>query len=247
MDPTTGPELAPAEGVAEGRPVLPAREMGLALAYFPIYLAYLFWQLEGEFGHWGSMVLLPLLLVLILNWGRAAPISSALASFGLRWGNLRRGLGLTLVLGVALGFLQVFMSRSGPEVLEAFRNGSAAYLLPLAFVLMLATAGFTEEFFFRGFLQTRLEGLLGSKWGGLVLTSVLFGVYHLPYAYFNPNWPSSGDWGAAWMSALGQGIPGGLILGGLYLHSRKNLAACIILHALINTFPAIGLLKFGGG
>ena len=247
MNQTSGPELAPAAGEAHDPWVPPAKEMWLALAYFPLYLAYLFWQLEGEFGHWGTMVLLPLLLVLALNWGREAPISSALASFGLRWGNLRRGLGLTLVLGVVLGLVQVFMSRSGPAVLEAFRAGTAVYLLPLAFLLMLGMAGFTEEFFFRGFLQTRIEAMAGSKWVGLILTSVLFGVYHLPYAYFNPNWPSSGDWGAAWMSALGQGIPGGLILGGLYLYSRKNLAACIVLHSLINSFPAIGLIKFGGG
>lgn len=242
-----GPELAPSDGGAS-RPWVPnPRESWVAVAYFPLYLAYLFWQLEGEFGHWGTMVLLPLLLVLVLNRGREAPISSALAGFGLRWGNLRRGLGVTVVLGVGLGVFQLFLSRSGPAVLEAFRTGTALYLLPLAFVLMLGMAGFTEEFFFRGFLQTRLEALAGSKWVGLILTSLLFGVYHLPYAYMNPNWPSSGDWGAAWISALGQGIPGGLILGGLYLFSGRNLAACIILHALVDTFPAMGLIKFGGG
>ena len=247
MNPRPVPDLTPLVGEPPHPWAPAAREMWLAVAYFPLYLAYLFWQLEGELGHWGTMVLLPLLLVLVLNWGREAPISSALASFGLRWGNLRRGLGVTLVLGVGLGLFQLFLSRSGPAVLEAFRTGTALYLLPLAFVLMLGMAGFTEEFFFRGFLQTRVEALAGSKWVGLILTSVLFGVYHLPYAYFNPNWPSAGDWGGAWMSALGQGIPGGLILGGLYLFSGRNLAACIILHALVDTFPAVGLIKFGGG
>lgn len=247
MKPRPGPEHAPFEGGPPPPPVLAPREKWLAVVYYPLYLAYLFWQLEGELGHWGTMVLLPFLLVLALNSGREAPFSSALASFGLRWGNLRRGLGMTLVLGVGLGLVQLFLSRSGPAVLEAFRTGTALYLFPLAFVLMLGMTGFTEEFFFRGFLQTRLEALAGSKWVGLILTSVLFGVYHLPYAYFNPNWPSSGDWGGAWMSALGQGIPGGLILGGLYLASGRNLVACVILHALVDTFPAMGLIKFGGG
>jgi membrane protease YdiL (CAAX protease family) len=247
MDPRPRPELTPFEGESPYPLALTSRETWLAVAYFPLYLAYLFWQLEGELGHWGTMVLLPLLLVLVLNRGREGPLRSALASFGLRWGNLRRGLGVTLVLGVGLGLFQVFLSRSGPAVLEAFRTGTALYLLPLAFVLMLGMAAFTEEFFFRGFLQTRIEALAGSKWVGLILTSVLFGVYHLPYAYFNPNWPSAGDWGAAWMSALGQGVPGGLILGGLYLFSGRNLAACILLHALVGAFPAMGLLKFGGG
>jgi membrane protease YdiL (CAAX protease family) len=222
-------------------------EQWLAPVFFLGYMAYLFWSLEGELGHWGTMVLLPLLLVIFLNRGRENPFSSALATFGLKWGTLRRGLGLTMVLGVVLGMVQLFMSRSGPVALDAFRTGTALYLLPLSFVLMLALAGFTEEFFFRGFLQSRFETLMGSKWWALLLTSLLFGIYHLPYAYFNPNWPSAGDWGAAWMSSLGQGIPGGLVLGGLYIYSRKNLAVCIVLHALVDAFPVMGMIKFGGG
>ena len=234
-------------GSPDGTRQFSSKEKWLAPGYFLVYLGYLFWHGEGELGHWGTMVLLPFLLVFLLNRGEGGTVSTALASFGLRRGNLRRGLLVTLALGVALGLVQVFLSRSGPAVMEAFRSGTALYLLPLAFVLMLAMAGFTEEFFFRGFLQTRLEDLLRSRTGGLLVTSVLFGVYHLPYAYFNPNWPSAGDWGAAWSSALGQGIPAGLILGGLYLYSRRNLLACIILHALVDTFPAVGLIKFGEG
>ena len=239
-------EPTPVEGPPGAAHGLSPAEGWLAPAYFALYLGYLFWSPESEWRHWGTLFLLPLILVLLLNRGRERPLASALASFGLRKGNLRRGLGLTLLLGMALGLVQVLLSRSGPAVLEAFRNGTALFLLPLAFVFLVMTAGFTEEFFFRGFLQTRLESLTGSKWWALLVASILFGVYHVPYAYLNPNWPSAGDWGAAWMSALGQGIPGGLILGGLYLYARHNLVVCIILHALVDTFPAIGMIKFGG-
>ena len=72
-------------------------------------------------------------------------------------------------------------------------------------------------------------------------------VYHLPYAYLNPRWPSAGDWGAAWGAALGNGVPAGLVLGTLYNTSRNNLVACIILHSLINAFPAMTMLRFSGG
>ncbi len=229
----------------EPTPISPT-ETWLAPAYFLLYMAYLFWRQESEALHWVSLVFIPVLLVLILNRRMPKSVASTLASFGLRRGNLTRGLGLTLVLGSALGLFQLFFSRNGPAALEAFASGKALYLFPLGFILMLLTAGFTEEVFFRGFLQTRLEALTGSKWGGLIVTSLLFGLYHLPYAYFNPNWPSAGNWGAAWGSALGQGIPGGLVLGGVYLYSRKNLLASIILHALINSFPAMGMIRFSG-
>jgi len=97
----------------------------------------------------------------------------------------------------------------------------------------------------RGFLQTRVEALARSKWLTVLIVSLLFRVYHLPYAYFNPNWPSAGDWGAAWVAALGNGVPGGLVLGALYVKSNRNLVACIVLQSMIGAFPAMTALKFG--
>jgi membrane protease YdiL (CAAX protease family) len=247
--PTRGVDLAdPVASVRVGEEpiaIYPV-ETWLAPTYFLLYMAYLFWRPEDEALHWVSLVLIPVLLVMYLKRRTPRTVASTLASFGLRRGNLTRGLGFTLVLGTGLGLFQLFFSRSGPAALEAFASGRALYLFPLAFILMLLTAGFTEEVFFRGFLQTRMEALLGSKWSGLIVTSLFFGLYHLPYAYFNPNWPSAGDWGAAWGSALGQGVPGGLVLGGVYLYSRKNLLACIILHSLINAFPGMGMIRFSG-
>ncbi|MGD8360420.1 MAG: CPBP family intramembrane metalloprotease [Gemmatimonadota bacterium] len=227
---------------------LPGTEPGTWLAplYFLLYLAYLFWRQESELLHWASLVLLPFLLVFALHRRDGGSLRSSLGSLGIRRGNLRGGFRITLVLGIVLGCAQLLLSRSGPVVLDAVLTGRALYLFPLAFVLMLLTAGFTEEFFFRGFLQTRLESLTRSKGWGLVLASIAFGFYHLPYAYFNPHWPSAGDWGAALGASLGQGVPGGLILGGLFIFSRRNLVACVLLHALVDTFPAMGLIKFGG-
>ena len=120
----------------------------------------------------------------------------------------------------------------------------ALFLLVMAFLLF--TTALTEEVFFRGYLQTRLERLTGSRFAGLLLASVLFGVYHLPYAYLNPMWPSSGDWGAAFSAALGQGIPGGLILGGLFIYARGNLVAPILVHAAVDLLPASTMIKIQG-
>ncbi|NIQ59935.1 MAG: hypothetical protein GWN85_42720 [Gemmatimonadetes bacterium] len=76
------------------------------------------------------------------------------------------------------------------------------------------------------------------------LASVYFAAY---LAYLNPNWPSAGDWGAAWSAALGQGVPAGLILGGLYLVSGRNLIACVLLHSMINAVPAMTMIHLSGG
>lgn len=235
----------------------------LAPVYLAAYLGYLFLlHRESELEHWVGLVLVPLLLVLaararVGRRARGGPspgegrswrsvLAGAFASFGLRPGGLTRGLGAALVLGVAIGLVQVRYARAGEAVMEAARTGRIVWLLPLAFVLLLFLTGFTEEFFFRGFLQTRLEALTRSRWLGWIAATAAFAVYHVPYAYYNPAWPSAGDWGAAWSTAMVEGTLGGLLLGGLYLWSRKNLVACIVLHALVDAFPAVGLIRFGG-
>lgn len=228
-------------------PVERSKTAWLAPSYFALYLAYLFLYQENELQHWISLVLLPALLVYVLHRVMGIGPGATLHSLGLAKGALRRGLLVAIALGLVLSVFQVSQSRYADQILEIFRSGRAAWLFPLSFVLMFLTAGFTEEFFFRGFLQTRLEQLLGSRIAGLFAASLCFGVYHLPYAYFNPNWPSAGDWGAAWSSALGQGVPGGLILGALYLYSGRNLLAPAVLHALINALPAMGMIRFGSG
>lgn len=210
-------------------------------------MGWLFVHPEGELLHWPTLVLLPTLLVAWAHRTSGGSVRTALASLGLRGAAWTRGLAVAIVLGGLIGIYQALASRSSDVVLEAFRTGRAVWLFPLAFLLMLGLAGFTEELFFRGFLQTRLEALFRSRIAGWLTASLCFGVYHLPYAYFNPMWPSAGDWGAAWASALGQGIPGGLLLGGLYLYSGRNLVAPVVLHALIGAFPAMGVLRFGAG
>lgn len=212
----------------------------IALGYFGIYLGYLFWRQENEFLHWLTLVAIPLVIARV----RAGGWRAAFETLGLRRGNLVRGTGVAVALGAAITVFQATFAAHAAEIRALFASGQALWLFPLATLAMLLLAGFTEEFFFRGFLQTRLERLTGTRWGAVLVASVLFGVYHLPYAYFNPSWPSAGDWGAAWTAALGQGVPGGLVLGALFVVSRGNLVACILLHALVNAGPVMTMIRF---
>lgn len=151
------------------------------------------------------------------------------------------GLGWALALGIFLSGLQLVLSRNSQAILELLSTGRGWLLLPVAFLLLLMTAGFTEEFFFRGILQTRLAAGLRSNVLAVLAASFLFGVYHLPYAYLHPRWPSHGDWAAAAGAAFGQAIPMGLILGTLYA-KRPNLLACAVLHAMVNLLPGVVMI-----
>jgi membrane protease YdiL (CAAX protease family) len=224
------------------------KEAVLGLMYFAGYMGYLFVNPEGELMHWVMLVCLPL-IALYLFQKKTLPTSSlkiTLSSVGLERNNLKSGVPWAIGLGLTLSCLQLFVSQQRDAIWQIFKSGKVFYLFPLTFLLMLLMAGVTEEFFFRGVLQTRLARLLRSNFRAVVLTSILFGFYHLPYAYLNPRWPSHGDWVAAITSAFTQGGVGGLILGTVYVRARFNLLACVLVHSLINVLPGMTMIKFGG-
>lgn len=228
------------------RDVVEPRDGWVAVAYFALYLTVLFARPEGEVLHWVTMVAAPFLIALLSLPRERRGLSAAAASLGLQRGNLTAGLGWAVAVGALITAFQAFGGGHAEEIQSLVRSGRALWLFPLAFLLMMALAGFTEEVFFRGFLQTRLEALTRSRWVPVLLVALLFGLYHLPYAYLSPGWSSAGDWGAAWTAALAEGVPGGLILGALYVGSRGNLFACVVLHSLINAAPVMTMIRFGG-
>ena len=219
-----------------------------ALCYFGLYLGFSFWSPGSEFRNYLTLVALPLVLVVFLR--REDPESRrprpVLASFGLRRGNLRTGVLLAVALGLLLGVFQLTQRRAGPELWELIRTGRALYLFPIAAAFGVLTAGFTEEFFFRGFLQTRMERLSGSPWLAVLIATVAFGLYHVPFAYLNPNWPTAGNFPAALQLGMIEGGLGGIILGAAYVLWKRNLLACVVLHGMIDAVPIMTMIKFGG-
>jgi membrane protease YdiL (CAAX protease family) len=230
------------------RPATDSAPAIAALAYFLAYLAYLFTHIENEVEHWRSIVLLPLLLIYAVQaWQGDRRLAPAIASVGLRRGNLRAGLWGALLLGAGLSVLQLFLSNRAAAIWDLLVTGRAFYLFPLTLAFMLVGPAFTEEFFFRGVVQSRLTRWFGSPWPAILVTSALFGLYHVPYAYLNPHWPSHGDLPAAFTAAMVQAGVGGLILGAVYAISRQNLLAPMLTHALINALPGMTAIKFGSG
>jgi len=221
------------------------RESRAALAYASLYLVYLFVALESELTHWVTLVALPVLIALAFGGGGRRP-KQLLGTFGIHREGAARGVGTALLLGSAITILQVTVFGHRDQILALVESGRALWLYPFALLLMFLTAGFTEEFFFRGFLQTRLEVLTGSAWRAILLATVFFSLYHLPYALLNPRWPSAGSLPLALTAAFANGLPGGLVLGVLYSKSGNNLLPCVLLHSMINAAPAMTVIRFGG-
>ncbi|MEN6315909.1 MAG: CPBP family intramembrane glutamic endopeptidase [Clostridiaceae bacterium] len=126
---------------------------------------------------------------------------------------------------IAGGLVQIFTGRMIMDVVSAF-------------IIFFVVAAPAEEFFFRGYVQTKLNdvfdrkfSLFGVNFGwGLILSSLLFGVMHV-FNTYNPllcSYEISLPWGL-WTTLFG------LILG-LVREKTNSLIAPIILHAIINFF-----------
>lgn len=229
----------------------PALECWIAISWYLIYmLLSTIWKgegiLAGEFGKWLWFVALPLGLLLIAR-GPKPDVIAVLRSVGFHRHGMGKAALVGLVVGVVINLIVIwfFPAAQLQKLMEIAQNPLNLLIrLPIAFALALITAGFTEEVLFRGILQSRLARVTGSEMRGCLLAAFLFGIYHLPYAYFSPSWPTHGNIALAVSAVLTEQMITGVVLGVLWLRTH-NLAAPMIFHALVNTLAILTMLKFG--
>lgn len=235
---TTGREAARASTEAHGRRV----EALIFLAYFALFMGYNLSVREPEPLHWLSLVLvLSAVAYVYRRRTRSEHLGAVLSSVGLRRGNLVRGLPFALLVGLALGGLQVLVSDRRSEIWAIISSGRVLISLPLVIAFLLVTAGFTEEFFFRGVLQTRLASWLGAEIWGLLIAAALFGLYHLPYVYFGAGSQLRGDLLGALLEC-GYDALAGIVIGLVFWRARQNLLAAVTVHVLIDALPAMTMV-----
>ena len=231
----------------------PKRESLVLLAYLLVYTLILFGPLFGmvkdafEPGRaQQSAVVAYKLLVHVI-----APAMLIYAARGhLRGifdtGLRRRGVAVTLVLFSVLMIVAVAMLNSSFEQLSARGLPAAAIVgwVLFAWAWMSVEAGFCEEFFFHGLLQSRLIAWLGSAPFGILVTVVLYALAHVPGFYLR-----GGEGVAAQASGLPQIIalaiaglgPIALLLGILW-HRTRSFLLVVVVHGAIDTMPAVDKL-----
>jgi uncharacterized protein len=184
---------------------------------------------------------LPILPLFLIAWG-------SLRLRHLRWRDvgLRRPekwlptIGLALLIGIGYQLLDTFLiapllQRLTSQAIDLSQFNSLQGSLPaliLFLILAWTEAAFIEEMFFRGYLFNRLTDLFGNQRVGIIVSLVVSSlIFSAAHAY--------------------QGVTGvldtflaGLVLGSLYLSTRRNLWLPILTHGIIDTFGF--LLIFAG-
>jgi uncharacterized protein len=119
------------------------------------------------------------------------------------------------------------------------RFADAPIRLGLGIIMPLVTAAIPEEFFFRGYLQTRLE----KKWNRLsamIFSTALFTAWHLPSRYLLSKGVEgqAGDWVQV---IIHTGIPVFIIgfIFALHWSRYRNIVLLVLTHWAIDILPAI--------
>lgn len=148
---------------------------------------------------------------------------------------------LTLLLAFGFGF---FINAGHLKWIAAtetaFPPGERLARIALGAATALPMAGWPEEFFFRGILQTRLERTRG-RFISILVTSLLFVAWHLPTRYLCSPGGVEGNAGDLTGVLLGTGVPvfvAGLIFC-LAWDRWRSLPVLVALHWGIDTLPAI--------
>jgi membrane protease YdiL (CAAX protease family) len=204
-------------------------------------------ELVNQFTNWFFLVFVPLGL-LVLTRGHAVYLRDALRSVGLTRTNIKDAMKLAvLIMPLTIPLLYTVGDQQRAAIQMIFHAPLRAVMSFLAsFVLALLTAGFVEEFFFRGILQSRLAACLGSEWRGLLVASFLFGLLHLPMYYFSPFEPTRGNLVWAVTSIITEQTAVGVLLGVVWVRTH-NLTAPVLLHAFIDALAMMSALKIGTG
>jgi membrane protease YdiL (CAAX protease family) len=110
---------------------------------------------------------------------------------------------------------------------------------PVSFVWIAIEAGLNEEFLFRSVLQTRLSAWFRSAWAGVLVTSVVFGLVHMPGLFFRGG-PDVDGWSTDPLQVAAYTIavlsPMGLLFGLIYART-KSLLLVVLLHGLVDVLP----------
>jgi membrane protease YdiL (CAAX protease family) len=224
-----------------GKMQRPTLESWVMLGYYLVFLILSFITqggglFGGEFSKWLWFIALPILLVFLFSLPQKH-IASLFQSIGLRSQGLKKAVLLAfLSYAVFVFIIPIILPESQWQTLQTLFHTplKLVVLIPLSFLFSLMTAAFTEEVFFRGILQTRLSIIFRSEIRSCLSVAFLFGIYHLPYAFYLTSWPTHGNMIWAISSVLAEQMMAGLLLGILWFRTR-NLAAPILFHALVNT------------
>jgi membrane protease YdiL (CAAX protease family) len=204
-------------------------------------------ELINGFTNWFFLVILPFGLLIRARRDGFTP-RDVLRSIGVNRTGFRNALILAALIVPLSSLVLYFVGEQQRKAIQMIVHDPLMAIVPfsLSFLLALCTAGFVEEFFFRGILPSRLAHFLGSELRALLIASLLFGLFHLPMYFFSSYESTQGNIVWAFSSVITEQAVAGVLLGILWKRTH-NLVAPVLLHAFFDALAMMTTLKIGTG
>lgn len=135
--------------------------------------------LSGYFYYWVNMIIavLPVFIPLTIVMKN----KSGILSLGIH----KRELAASLRLGLFFGIIAMIIHQGVlPAIVYGWKLAPIGSLLFELFYYFVIIA-LIEEIIFRGYIQTRLFGMIKNETAAVLLAAVLFALYHLPFQFTN--------------------------------------------------------------
>lgn len=154
---------------------------------------------------------------------------NSLASMGLTGKDWKKNLRVGIIIFLALAIPNAFfVGNTGGEILSGKYSAPQVGIgLFASFFYYFLMAGFSEEFLFRAFIQTRISYLLKSSISGVLITSLIFGLGHIQAIM---QWYPGITIGEAFCRAFFLQTFIGIMFGVLWERTR-NLIPCVFVHS----------------
>lgn len=106
-----------------------------------------------------------------------------------------------------------------------------------SFLYYFLAIGFVEELIFRAFIQTRIQGLIKTKWISILVVAIMFSSMHIPFQMLKSTIPIYKFVPMYSISLIYQSF---MHLYLLYLYKKdNNIISVSITHLLLNFIPSI--------
>jgi len=230
----------------------PKKELIIALLWYILYFLFDFFttkngiKILGDFQVLMALFIAPLLILMVTK-DKISRVKDILNSVGITIKESKYAIKIGGVASVVMIPFIIFSSNYNQRVIifNIFKNPFSGFIyFMISFVFAFLIMGLPEEFFFRGFLQSRFSKVIKSEWKSILITSFLFGLYHLPNLFLNNSSLTHGHIIMSIIIALTeQGFVG--ILFGIIWAKTHNLSACIFVHSFIDAFYILSVLKVG--
>jgi len=155
----------------------------------------------------------------------------------------RRGVLLTLLLFSAFMIVVVALLNSIFEQLAGtgLSPAAVAVWIVVTWLWYSLEVGVTEEFLFRGLIQSRLTAWIGAAPMAIVATSILFALVHVPSLYLRGGEAvaaQAGDLSQVIALAIASLAPISIMIGTLWYRTRSFLLV-VLVHGAIDTMPGV--------